>query len=201
MSILEITDYIGIIAFALSGYWVAAQHKLDILGAFIVAFLTALGGGVIRDILTGATPYAFTHTLPAAIVIGVVASAYLLRLQRFFDYQKKLIFLLSDGLGLVSFSISGAMAALSAQFNFFGVMLVALITAVGGGVVRDILLNEIPFILRTGFYGTIAILTGAFIFLFNEIEFLNPYTVTLLFLFSLFLRLWAIFGKWSLPKL
>ena len=82
MSALEIADIIGIICFALSGFMIAVHHKLDILGVFIASFLTALGGGMIRDILADRTPYVFTTNLPVILVVGTVLIALLLKLHK-----------------------------------------------------------------------------------------------------------------------
>ena len=201
MHLLHVADTIGIVAFALSGYWVAAQHRLDLLGAFIMAFLSALGGGVVRDVVVGRAPYAFVDNLPALLVLGVVGVAYLFRLHRFFDYQHKRVFILSDTIGLVSFSISGAMVALQAGLGFFGVLLLALTTAVGGGILRDILLNEVPFILKTGFYGSIALIVGAGVYMLHLFATFDLLNLGVLMLFGVVLRLWAIERDWRLPKL
>ncbi|BCD68298.1 trimeric intracellular cation channel family protein [Nitratiruptor sp. YY09-18] len=201
MHLLHIADIVGIIAFALSGYWVAAAHKLDFLGAFILAFLTALGGGVVRDVIVGKIPDALTSNIPALLVLAVVFIAYFMKLHRFFDYQKKHVFILSDTIGLGSFSISGALAALQYELGFFGTLLLALTTAVGGGILRDILLNEVPFILKTGFYGTVALIVGAIVYLLDHFGFINLFTLFLLLLFAIFLRLMAIRRNWRLPKL
>ena len=79
MSALEIADIIGIICFVLSGFMMAVHHKLDILGVFIASFLTALGGGMIRDILADRTPYVFTTNLPVILVVGTVLIALLFK--------------------------------------------------------------------------------------------------------------------------
>ncbi|MRI57921.1 MAG: hypothetical protein C6H99_00260 [Epsilonproteobacteria bacterium] len=201
MSILEIADIVGIVAFALSGYWVAARERLDLLGGFISSFLTALGGGVMRDVIVSRPPYAFVDWLPATIVTGVVFIAFFLKLQRFFDYEKRRIFIVSDSIGLVAFSISGALVGIEAGFGFWGVALLALVTAVGGGVLRDILLNRVPLILSSDFYGSVAIVAGGVIYGLERLELLGSISLTLLFLALLFLRIVAYRFGWRLPKI
>ena len=131
---LETAEIIGTVAFALSGFYVAVKDKLDLLGIFIASFLTALGGGLVRDMIADRAPYTFTHMLPSILVITVILVSILLKLHEKSEIEKKLYFIISDTLGLVSFSISGALVGLHVGFNFFGVILLALLTAVGGGV-------------------------------------------------------------------
>lgn len=200
MSILEIADIVGIAAFALSGFWVAVEEKLDLLGVFIASFLTALGGGIIRDVIVGRLPYSFIHSIPSLLVILVILIAFLLRLKDNKDFQNRSIFILSDSMGLVSFSISGALVGLESGLEFFGVILLSLITAVGGGVLRDILLNRVPLILKSDIYGSIAIIAGSVIYFFDFFNLLNYYVIISVFTLSLLLRLTAYYKNWHLPK-
>ena len=198
---LEAAEIIGTLAFALSGFYVAIKDRLDLLGIFIASFLTALGGGIVRDTVAGRLPYTFTHLLPSILVIGVLVLSIALKLHRRNEIEKKLYFIISDTLGLVSFSISGALVGLQVGFNFFGVILLALLTAVGGGVMRDILLNRVPILLTSEFYGTVSLLVGTILFVLHQwnIEGLLP--LSLVFLGSVVLRLVAYYKQWHLPKI
>ncbi len=198
---LEAAEIIGTLAFALSGFYVAIKDRLDLLGIFIASFLTALGGGIVRDTVAGRSPYTFTHLLPSILVIGVLVLSIALKLHQRNEIEKKLYFIISDTLGLVSFSISGALVGLQVGFNFFGVILLALLTAVGGGVMRDILLNRVPILLTSEFYGTVSLLIGTVLFVFDawHIEGLVP--LSLVFLVSVILRLVAYYKQWQLPKI
>jgi len=201
MDLLEIAEIIGILSFALSGFFVAGSAGLDLLGIFIASFLTALGGGVIRDIIADKPLYAFTNNIASVLVIGVVVAGVLFRLHRFGRIEKNRYFLFADTLGLVSFAISGALVGLEVEFNFSGVVLLSLITAVGGGVLRDMLINEVPFILTSEFYGTVAIIVGMVIYLLNRVGFLTIWGVTAVFVLGILLRLTAVRRNWHLPKL
>ena len=108
MSALEIADIIGIICFALSGFLIAVHYKLDILGVFISSFLTALGGGMIRDVLADRIPYVFTTNLPVILVVATVLISLLFNLHKTDDLEGKTAFIVSDAIGLVSFSITGS---------------------------------------------------------------------------------------------
>ncbi|MBP1679679.1 MAG: putative rane protein [Proteobacteria bacterium] len=198
---LMVAEIIGTVAFALSGFYVAVKEKLDLLGVFIASFLTALGGGLVRDMLSDRPPYTFTHLMPTFLVLGVIIFSILFKLHQKDEIEKKFYFIISDTLGLVSFSISGALIGLQAGFNFFGVILLALITAVGGGVVRDILLNRVPLLLTSEFYGTVSLLVGAILFVFAQFDISGYVPLMVVFAFGVALRLLAYYKQWNLPKI
>ena len=201
MIVLEIADFVGTVAFALSGFLVATRDKLDLLGIFIASFLTALGGGIVRDTIANKIPYAFSHHLPTVLVIFVLVFAIIFKLHKKNKFENKTYFILSDSIGLISFSITGALVAIMADFNIFGVIILSLTTAVGGGIMRDVLLNRIPIVLTSELYGTISIVIGCLIFLLDFINQLNTITIFILFIFTLIFRLIAYYKKWHLPKI
>lgn len=195
----EVTDLIGIIAFAMSGFFVAARNKLDMLGALISTFLTALGGGIMRDITLDQTPYTFSHNYPGIVVLSVFTLMIFFKLHRRTSIENKSFFILSDSIGLISFSISGALIAIEGNFNLSGVIIMTFITAVGGGIVRDVIINEVPFVLKTGFYGTIALMIGIILYFLDAYNLVSIYSITALFFSSLFLRLLAYKKNWAIP--
>lgn len=201
MTLFEISDIIGIAAFSLSGYMVALRKQLDILGVFLIAFVTALGGGIIRDVLVGNDIYALKNSMPVLVVLIVVMLALLFKLNNSADIEKKKFFIVSDSIGLTAFAISGTLLAIRAEFSIFGIILIAMITSVGGGIIRDVLVNKIPFVLTQDFYATIAIIVALEIILLNEINLVNEFTLILIFLIGLMLRLIAYYKKWRLPML
>ena len=201
MSALEIADIIGVICFALSGFLIAVHYKLDILGVFISSFLTALGGGMIRDVLADKTPYVFTNNLPVVLVVATVLIALLFKLHKIDDLEGKTAFIISDAVGLVSFSITGSIVAIQNEFNFLGVLILAFLTAVGGGTIRDILINRVPSILVSEFYATVALIVATIIFTLELFELRNLFTMMVVFIFGVILRLLAYYKKWHLPTL
>ena len=201
MTTLEIADIIGIISFALSGFLIAIHYKLDILGVFISAFLTALGGGVIRDAIAGRTPYIFNHDLPIILVVATVLIALIFKLHKISNLEGKTAFILLDAIGLSSFAITGSLVAIESEFNFLGIVILAFLTAVGGGTTRDILINKIPFILVSEFYATVAMSVGVIIYILNEYNQINLFNLTIVFIFGTVFRLLAFYKKWHLPKL
>ena len=201
MSALEIADIIGVICFALSGFLIAVHYKLDILGVFISSFLTALGGGMIRDVLADKTPYVFTNNLPVVLVVATVLIALLFKLHKIDDLEGKTAFIISDAVGLVSFSITGSIVAIQNEFNFLGVLILAFLTAVGGGTIRDILINRVPSILVSEFYATVALIIATIIFTLELFELRNLFTMIVVFIFWVILRLLEYYKKWHLPTL
>jgi len=197
----EVAEYIGIIAFSISGFFVAVRNKLDFLGTLISVFLTALGGGLIRDIAADKTPYTFTHNMPALIIFIVMVLLILFRFHKKDSIENKPLFILSDSIGLISFSITGALIAIESGLNLTGVLALAFVTAVGGGIIRDVIINEIPFVLKTGFYGTIALLIGLTLYVLNLYDQISFYTMTMVFIAGIVMRMVAYYKKWSIPMI
>lgn len=197
----EIAEYIGTIAFAISGFFVGVRVKLDFLGVLISVFLTAFGGGIIRDIIVDRTPYTFVHTMPGVIVISLMIALILFRFHKRQSIENKPFFIVSDSIGLVSFSITGALIALESELNLTGVLILSFITAVGGGITRDIIINEVPFVFKTGFYGTVSLLVGFLMYILDYLSVLNIYTTASVFMLGVAIRVIAYYRKWSIPLL
>ncbi len=199
--IFEVAEYIGIIAFSLSGFYIAVRNKLDMLGVFIASFLTALGGGIIRDTIVDEPPVSLSTLTPMGIVFFMVIVLYLLKFHKKQHYERKSVFVFTDSIGLVSFSITGSLIALEHSFSLSGVIILSFITAVGGGLLRDILINEVPYILKGGFYGIISIIIGILIYILDYIDHLSFPAMIGIFIFGITLR-WAAFkNNWKLPVL
>lgn len=194
-------DILGIIAFALSGFLIGVRHHLDLLGLIISASITALGGGVVRDALLDRTPFAFSEYYPAITVLATITFALFFRLYRSEQIERHHLFVISDTIGLVAFSITGALLAIDAHLNFFGVIILSFLTAAGGGVLRDIMINQVPSVLVTDFYGSIALIVAILLLIANTLTELNTYWVAAIALFAIGLRLMAYYKEWHLPKL
>lgn len=201
MDILYFIDIIGIISFAISGFLISIKHNLDMLGIFLMAFVTALGGGIIRDTIAGKIPYSFTDSILPLVVLTTLIIAIVLKLHKRKNLERKELFVFSDSIGLISFSISGSLVALSIEANFFGVIILSFITAIGGGIIRDMLINHIPLVLSKDFYGTVAIIVAIFMYMLNSFDMLNSINIFLVFIFGLTLRVMARRYRWKLPKL
>jgi len=201
MTLFDAADAIGLVSFSISGFLMGVRKGLDLLGIVIAAFLTALGGGVIRDVIVGRTPVAFTESSVLLFVVAGILLALLLKLHTKEQPERFAIFIIMDSIGLVAFAITGALVGIEAQFNLFGVMLLAFITAVGGGMLRDMMVNEVPIVLTSDFYGTIALLIALLIYICNLLACLGTFTLLIIAITTLSLRLLAYYKKWELPKL
>ncbi len=195
----EVAEFIGIIAFALSGFSIAAKNNLDLLGVLIAVFLTALGGGILRDITVDVTPYTFSHTAPALIVFIVLILLIFFKIHQRTSIETKPYFIFSDSIGLVAFSITGSIVALEHNFNFAGVLMLAFLAANGGGIIRDVIINEVPFIFKTGFYGTVSIVVGSLVYLLDIFDILSPISIAIVFIIGVTLRVIGYYQKWSIP--
>jgi uncharacterized membrane protein YeiH len=108
-------------------------------------------------------------------------------------------FVLSDSIGLICFSITGALVALDNNLNLTGVLVLSFLTAAGGGIARDVIINQVPFVLKTGFYGTIALIIGFTLFMLEEYDLISIFSLSIVFVTMLILRLIAYYRKWSIP--
>ena len=201
MTATDVIHIIGTIAFALSGYLVGARKRLDMLGVWICALLTAIGGGLIRDALVGRMPLVFTEYGALTITALTVLAAWLFKVQNNQGRVLAEAFVWADSLGLVAFTITGAQVGLMYDLNVFGVVMLGFITAVGGGVVRDVLVNDIPMIMRQDFYGTVAVIVALAVFLLDRWNWINPLTLNILLIGGYVLRMWAYKTRLTLPKL
>lgn len=187
----------GIVAFSVSGALKAFEKRLDILGVVVLGFSTALAGGIVRDMMIGVFPPTnISH--PLYPILAVAGSLSTLVFYRYVGNLSRAL-LVADALGLATFTATGAQIGVEHGLNFVGVALVASVTAVGGGVVRDVLSSEIPSVLRRDFYATPTILGGLSYYPFYR--FLGGgYALALTFLLVLSLRLAALAWRWELPK-
>ena len=201
-------ELIGTAAFALSGALVAIQKRLDLFGVLFLSVVTALGGGTIRDVLLGHTPprmfYNGKYVLLAvavALVMFLLARVSHGRLTRFTHWMD-ILFVLCDSVGLGIFAVTGTQAVLSAGRgdNAFLCVFMGMTTAVGGGVLRDIMCTDIPFVLRKHVYAVAAIV-GSMVFYFPLRLGLDATAATLSGVaVTVALRMLARHYRWNLPK-
>ncbi len=153
---LYVADLIGVAVFAISGALAAGRKSLDWLGVFVIAVVTAIGGGTIRDILLGRQPVFWIHD-PVYLYVIFAATFFTLFYSRYNKPPLKAL-LIADAFGLALFAILGAGIAEQAGVKWIIVIILGAMTGVAGGIIRDVLTNEIPLVLRRDFYATAAIL-------------------------------------------
>ncbi|MFC7514422.1 trimeric intracellular cation channel family protein [Herbaspirillum sp. GCM10030257] len=150
MSLIKILEILAILVGAFSGFIEARQKKMDVVGIFTVAFITAFGGGTLRDILLDKRPlFWVTHQEYAILIfmLALVAAQAIKTLRRLISER---MIVIADALGLGLFSIVGVSQALEAGMPIFIASMMGVITGIFGGVLRDIVCNEIPMVLRDG---------------------------------------------------
>ncbi len=166
LSLFNILDVLGTIAFAISGALSAMNRRLDIFGIFIIAFVTAIGGGTIRDVLIGNTPVTWMENVVYVYLIGVV-TIFAIVFRNKLNYLKKSLFLF-DTIGLGVFTITGVETGIQNGLDPIISVALGAMTGTFGGVIRDILCNEIPVIFRKEIYATACLIGAmAYIILYN----------------------------------
>ena len=207
--ILLITEWIGTISFAASGSLVAIRHNLDLFGVVTVGSITAIGGGIIRDTMIGNTPPKIFNN-PIILLIAVITSlivfliTYFCR-KNFMKISEKIdsINILFDALGLASFTIAGTEVAFLSSFedNLLLVITSGVITGVGGGILRDVLVNEKPYILTKHIYAVVSILGCCLYYLISEYLNYKVFATIFVLIFTVTIRLLAAKFRWKLPKI
>ncbi|WP_213777588.1 TRIC cation channel family protein [Caballeronia sp. dw_276] len=187
---ISIMEGLAIFAYAISGLIEARKRRLDAVGAFLVALATAFGGGTVRDVLLSRRPFYWVEHQDYVIVIfalALTAPIFLRLTTRLFDQRALLV---ADAIGLGLFSISGTSIALDAQMPAFTAALMGVVTGVFGGIIRDVLCNEVPLILRDSRPYAVCAFAGCWLYLgLDAIGVLGVYNVLLSTAFILVARL------------
>lgn len=183
-------DLLGSFAFATYGAYFSARKGFDIFGIFISAAASALGGGTIRDILLNRLPgYFIDYNYFLAVIVGVIFAMVFFK--KFKNPNFNFYMLVVDAIGLVTFAYIGTLHAVEANLGLLGILVFAVLTAVGGGVLRDLLIGEVPYIFDHDFYATPVLLFGIIYFLGKDI-FNNQFELYALLLFTFVVRVVAI---------
>ncbi|PNQ72198.1 hypothetical protein C1T31_12800 [Hanstruepera neustonica] len=192
-------DILGTIAFAISGVLVALSKKMDPFGILIIAFVTAVGGGTLRDILIGDTPVSWMKNLTFTYVI-IGSSVFAILFKSKIDYLRTSLFLF-DTIGIGLYTVVGVEKGISAGLHPIICIALGTMSACFGGVIRDILCNEIPVIFRKEIYATACILGGLSYFLIKKLPIDNNVVFIISGLVVIATRLIAVRFKISLPSL
>ncbi|MBO9496770.1 trimeric intracellular cation channel family protein [Thalassotalea sp. G20_0] len=196
--LLYILDLFGTAVFAISGVWLACRKDMDLFGAMVLAFVTAVGGGTIRDVLLSATPvFWIQDTLYLLVILATTLFAILVRQ---WHERSKWILQVSDALGLAVFVVIGVTKSLSFGVEPMVAVMMGVLTGCGGGAIRDMLAGEIPMVLRQEIYASAAMAGGAvFILLEPLLQNIN-HTSIIAAVVVLLLRLMAVYKGLSLPR-
>ena len=192
-----LADLAGTFVFALEGAFRAIGAHLDLFGVMVLAFATALGGGVMRDVLIGALPpSALRGWNYAGTAFGAAAIAFVI--DPYFHIPRTLLITL-DAAGLALFAVAGTQKALNAHIHPFNAVLLGTITAVGGGTLRDVLLAQVPAILRVDIYASAALFGAVVLAVCRHLGLSAPLAGVIGGIACFALRLIAVWEHWQLP--
>jgi len=197
MDLIYILDLIGTFVFAVSGIMVAVKNKFDLIGAAIIGLVTAVGGGTLRDLLIGQTPVAWMKDPYYLLVI----LAALIVCFFFFKYVKKLKkgFFIFDTIGIALFTILGLQKTLEVGLRIEIALLMGVVSAVFGGVIRDVLTNEVPLIFRKEIYATACLAGGIVYIILDQLFTPTPLFIIPSTLVVFVIRYFAVRKHWEIP--
>lgn len=188
---------IAITAEAMSGALAAGRRNMDMFGVALIAFITALGGGTVRDLLLGNFPVGWTQH-PPYIYLTIGAGLFTMLVARFMHHLHK-VFLVLDAMGLIAFTVIGCNVALQLEYSPPVVIMAGMITGIFGGILRDILCQRVPVVLRHELYASVSMLVAMLYLLMEKLGINHDINLLAAFSFGLALRLAAIRWSWSLP--
>ncbi|WP_203258546.1 trimeric intracellular cation channel family protein [Hyunsoonleella ulvae] len=192
-------DILGTIAFAISGVLVAFHKKMDVFGILIIAFVTAVGGGTLRDLLIGNTPVSWMLDMNYTYAI-LTSAVFAIIFRKKINYLRTSLFLF-DTIGIGLYTVVGIEKGLNANLHPIICIALGTMTASFGGVIRDILCNEIPVIFRKEIYATACILGGLAYFVLIEFPIKTDFVFIISGLVVIVCRLLAVKFKIMLPNI
>ena len=191
-------DLLGTFVFALSGAAAGVKNRLDLFGLMVLAFATGNAGGITRDLLIGAVPPAAIndwHYLGVCLLAGLVIFFWYPKI----DVNRRPV-LLFDAAGLALFAVTGTQKALAAGLNPIMAALMGMLTGIGGGMLRDVLVNETPTVLRADLYAVAALAAGLAVVTGHLLHLPSFAGMIVGALLCFWLRIMAIFRGWHLPS-
>ena len=197
-TVLHLLSYVALTAQAMTAALAAGRRSMDWAGVGMLGCITALGGGTIRDVLLGHYPLVWVQN-PFFLGLTALAAFATILIARTV-HRLNLAFLVLDAIGLVVFTMAGCDVALQLNLSLTIVIVAGMITGCAGGVLRDILCNDVPLLFRSELYASVAVATGLFYTTADRFNLNHDAWTALTFVFGLTLRLLAIRYKWEMPK-
>ena len=196
-SIIYAFDMVGIIACSISGTILARSKNFDPMGCILVAMVTAIGGGTVRDVMLDRQPLFWMNDLTYLTVITLTSLIF----QAFFRVNDRVdrILQVSDAIGLSVFTLIGVKVALSYGMNMPVAMLMGIITIIVGGMIRDMICNELPLVLRQEIYITASMVGSGVYFMLQHFRLTEWLSEVVMMLTIFVIRMMAIFYDWHLP--
>jgi uncharacterized membrane protein YeiH len=197
-TVLHLLSWVAIAAQAMTAALAAGRRSMDWAGVAMLGCITALGGGTIRDVLLGHYPLPWVQN-PSFLGLTAVAALVTIPIARLV-HRLSLAFLVLDAIGLVVFTMAGCDVAWQINASLPIVIVAGMITGCAGGVLRDILCNDVPLLFRGELYASVSVVTGLFYATGFGIKLNDELWTALTFLLGLTFRLLAIRYKWEMPK-
>ena len=197
-SVLHVLSLVALAAQAMTAALAAGRRSMDWVGVCLLGCVTALGGGTIRDLLLGHYPLAWVQN-PSYLELTVVAAFITILVARLV-HRLYLAFLVLDAIGLVVFTMTGCDVAWQMDATLPIVIVSGMITGCAGGVLRDILCNDVPLLFRSELYASVSVVTGLFYATAFGLTLSKELWTVLTFVLGLSFRLLAIRFKWGMPK-
>lgn len=196
MYLIDVINYLGTFAFAISGIRLASAKQFDLFGAYVVGLVTAIGGGTLRDLLLNQTP--FWMLQPSYLIVTFIALLFVMIFSKYLVRLNNTFFLF-DAIGLGLFVVVGIDTTLSVGFPFWVAIVMGMITGSVGGVIRDILINEVPLIFRKDIYALACVVGGIVYYICFLLEISTGFTQILATVSVILTRILAVKFHVGLP--
>ncbi len=197
LTVMLVIYLIAITAEAMSGALAAGRRNMDIFGVVVIAFVTALGGGTIRDMVLGHYPIGWTQH-PEYVYLVISAGLLTTVVARYMIHLKQ-VFLLLDAMGLIAFSLIGCNVALELGYPGVVVVMAGMITGISGGILRDVLCNQVPVVFRRELYASVSLAVCLLFLGLRALDVSSNISTLVCFAGGLLFRLAAIRFHWRLP--
>jgi uncharacterized membrane protein YeiH len=198
MRLLYLFDLLGTFAFAISGAVAGVRKNFDLYGIIVLALVTAVGGGTIRDVLVGRIP-PFIFKDINYFLISIAAALITFFFHKYVEKTYKLL-LIMDAIGLGVFTVIGISVGLQYNIGYFGAVVMGVMTGTFGGMIRDVLQKEVPLVLQKEIYASACIIGGIVFVVFDILKINNVLNVVISGVAVFLIRFVAIQKNWHLPK-
>lgn len=197
LDLLLVVYLVAITAEAMSGALAAGRRDMDIFGVVVIAFVTALGGGTIRDVVLGNFPIGWTQH-PEYVYLVILAGLATTVLAKFMHHMKD-VFLMLDALGLVAFSLIGCNVALQLDYPVVVVIMAGMLTGICGGILRDVLCNQVPVVFCRELYASVSLFVCALFLALRSSGVEADLNTLVCFAVGFGFRMLALRRSWKLP--
>ena len=202
ITLIQVCDFVGTLAFAISGIRLASAKKFDLFGAYVVGVTTAIGGGTMRDLILGVTPFWMTNSF--YLICSAIALVWVIVFRKLLVRQNNTWFLF-DTIGLALFTVTGIEKTITTigpsgeHFPFWTAIIMGTITGAGGGVLRDVFINEVPLIFRKEIYALACVIGGLAYYICHQLGLDGTLSAIICGLTVVLMRLLAVKYKLHLP--